>query len=244
MNTHVIIPAGGSGKRFGEGERKQFTQIQGEPMLNRVVRLFDEVGGISQIIVALPFDEFCRIQDESCPLYQSPRVNYVMGGITRSISVYQGFSHLQKCADHDVVLIHDAARPVIDGDLIRRVISSTPKMGAVIPVVPVADTIKEVDSDDVVVKTVNRDRLRSVQTPQGFLYSHLRKAYNTLDFKSETFTDEAMLMEALGIKVATVHGDPHNIKVTTPFDLQIVEELLKQRIEERIGCSQTHVVSV
>jgi 2-C-methyl-D-erythritol 4-phosphate cytidylyltransferase len=229
MKIHVIIPAGGSGSRFGQHERKQFLTLEGRSLLYRVIQVFHNLPMVAQILVPIPFDEFSRIHDNPESLYQSEKINYVMGGRTRSVSVYQGFSHLINCDENDVVLIHDAARPLLTTDLINNVINATKEFGVAIPAIAISDTIKKVNDDDVVNATVTRNQLRAVQTPQGFLYKHLHKAYETLDFRDEKYTDEAMLMEEINVPVKIIEGDKENLKITTPLDLIVAQEILKTR---------------
>ena len=160
-------------------------------------------------------------------LIKNQALRYISGGASRPSSVHQGFAALQNLQENDVILIHDGARPLVSTDLIQRVISGTLEYGAVIPGQELSDTIKQVNKLDQIDKTIARSNLRAVQTPQGFKAHLLSKAYNTLDFEDPQYTDESMLIEALGHQVNVVKGEPNNIKITHPIDLTLAEALLK-----------------
>lgn len=222
-SIYIIIPAGGSGSRYGNPVKKQFLELNGETLLTKTCNVFLSLSQIKQIVVSLPEED---LRHES--LLKDDRIQYVMGGQTRSDSVHRGYLALKDCQDTDLVLVHDAARPCLTPALIERVIKATLEYGAAIPAIAVSDTVKEVSENDFVTKTIQRNQLRSVQTPQGFLYGKLAMAYQKLDTTNAIFTDEAMLMEALGEKVKLVDGERENIKITTPFDKSLAEVLLNK----------------
>ncbi len=225
MNTHIIIPAGGSGIRFGGKDKKQFLTLGGESILNQVISLFDKLSFIKSVSVSLPFDEIDRqVENPDC-FYQSEKVHYMIGGKTRSASVYQGFIHLKKCQDDDVVLIHDAVRPLVSQSLVEKIIETTKVFGACVPALKMTDTVKRASRKNMVIETIPRHDLHAVQTPQGFLYGKLKEAYDSIDYRDGKYTDEAMLMELTGVPVKIVEGDVENIKITAPFDLKIAEEI-------------------
>lgn len=216
MNFYAIIPAAGLSERFG-GQKKQFVALGGKSLLERVVDVFLKVELFEKIVVCLPKgDQFVR----GTP----PSVEFVAGGASRAESVKNGFDHLSP-VDDDVVLIHDAARPLIDAELIRKVAEETKTKKAVIPVVSISDTVKEV-MDGHVLRTVDRKSLFAVQTPQGFSCALLSKVYKSNPDLGAQTTDEAMLVESLGYKVCVVEGQRTNIKVTTPEDLRLAEILI------------------
>ena len=216
----VIIPAGGSSIRFGGENKKQFLRIGEETILNRSIQAFLDFPGVVEVVVCLPKDEMGR-ED----LLAHELVKYVEGGATRSQSVSHGFKALNPTEDNHVVLIHDAARPLLTHDLIHRMVHATCEKGAAIPGTPVSDTIKEVDAEGRILRTVPRVDLRAVQTPQGFQYGLLKRAYETLPYEDESFTDESMLIEALGEPVVVVEGEKENIKITNRHDIEIAEIL-------------------
>lgn len=219
---HVIIPAGGSGQRFGSSTPKQFLVLGEDTLLNVTLKRFLAQSDVAQIVVSLPVEHL-----NHSSLLIDDRIDYVEGGQSRSESVYNGFQALKSVQPRDVVLVHDAARPFPSTSTIQSVAQSTQKVGSAIPVVPVTDTIKTKDDKGCVLKTIPRSELFAVQTPQGFLVQNLQKAYQDLDFASPTYTDESMLMEAIGVSVAMVEGNVENFKITAPFDLQIAESILE-----------------
>jgi 2-C-methyl-D-erythritol 4-phosphate cytidylyltransferase len=216
--TAVIVVAAGAGKRFGQ--RKQFVYLRGKPVLEWTLERFEAHEEIGSVVLVLP-DEQDR---KHYQLRYGKIVDVVRGGEERQDSVWQGFRLLDD-ARTELVLVHDGARPLVDGALISRVIARTRSSGAAVPVLPLEDTAKEVE-DGRVVRTVDRFRVLRAQTPQGFLYPVLKKALDAARRDRFYGTDEAMLVERVGLPVATVEGSPANIKITTPLDLRIAEALL------------------
>ncbi|MFP5071765.1 2-C-methyl-D-erythritol 4-phosphate cytidylyltransferase [Pseudonocardia nantongensis] len=214
----AVLPAAGSGVRLGAGAPKAFVELAGVSMLARAVDGVLASGVVGHVVVVVPVDQ---VPDAAGLLAGRP-VSVVPGGADRTSSVAAGLAAIGSGAE--VVLVHDAARPLTPAGVIRRVVDAV-RAGApaVIPVLPVIDTIKQVDADGVVMSTVDRSALRAVQTPQGFRADDLRRAHaGTPDPR----TDDAGLVEALGDPVATVEGDPLAFKVTTAWDLRIAELLL------------------
>ncbi|MBP2365355.1 2-C-methyl-D-erythritol 4-phosphate cytidylyltransferase [Pseudonocardia parietis] len=214
----AVVPAAGSGLRLGAGVPKAFVELVGVPMLVRAVDGLLASTAVDHVVVVVQGDQ---VGDASALLPGRP-VTVVEGGADRTASVAAGLAAIGP--DADVVLVHDAARPLTPAGVVERVVGAV-RAGApaVIPVLPVADTIKQVDDAGVVVSTVNRSALRAVQTPQGFRIADLRRAYaGTPDPR----TDDAGLVEAIGDPVATVPGDPLAFKVTTAWDLRIAELLI------------------
>jgi 2-C-methyl-D-erythritol 4-phosphate cytidylyltransferase len=154
----------------------------------------------------------------------SGRVVLVAGGEERQDSVRRG---LEALGDADVVLVHDAARPLVPRRVIDAVIDATLRSGAAVPVVPVADTVKRVESDGAVGETLPRDDLRLAQTPQGFRTGLLRAAYARAEREGFRGTDDASVVERAGGRVVVVPGSPRNLKITTPEDLRLAEALLR-----------------
>lgn len=220
-NFYAIIPAGGIGKRFGGDTKKQFLKIAGKTLLQRTVDVFLESNLFKKIVVCLPADDISSQGN----LPEASTIAYVEGGSTRAESVFNGFNHIQ-AEDDDVVVIHDAVRPLLDVALIQRVADKARSKGSAIPVVPISDTVKRIDRG-CVQQTLNRENLYGAQTPQGFVSRILKKGYAQLGLSNGNWTDEAMLVESIGEKIYIVEGDPKNIKVTTPIDLKIGEILIK-----------------
>lgn len=214
----AIIVAAGAGKRFGR--MKQFVYLRGKPVLEWTLERFQSHEEVGSIVLVLP-DEQDR---KHYQLRYSKIVDVVRGGEERQDSVWQGFRLLDGAAA-GLVLIHDGARPLVDAPLISRVIAEARAGGAAVPVVPLEDTVKEVE-DGRIVGTLDRSRNFRIQTPQGFLYPVLKKALDAARHDRFYATDEAALVERVGLPIRAVEGDPRNIKITTPLDLKIAEALL------------------
>ncbi|MBI2340390.1 MAG: 2-C-methyl-D-erythritol 4-phosphate cytidylyltransferase [Deltaproteobacteria bacterium] len=216
-NFYAIIPAAGIGKRFGGSVKKQFLGLGGRSLLEWSVGAFLKTKRFQRIVVCLPVDELVSISGKT----DSPEVIYVAGGITRAQSVKKGFEVL-KASDEDMILVHDAVRPLVGVDLILRVAVATKERGPTVPVTRLNDTIKEI-KEGIVSKTIDRSSLFAVQTPQGFPAGVLKRIYQKLSRDDPCWTDEAMMAEAIGEKVYAVEGERRNIKVTTTEDLRIAE---------------------
>ena len=216
--TSAIIVAAGAGKRFGEP--KQFAYVRAKPVLEWTLERFEAHPEVEAVVLVLPDEQDLK----HYRMRYGKILDIVRGGEKRQDSVWQGFRLLTAAAP-EVVLVHDGARPLVGPDLISRVIAAARAVGAAVPVVPIEDTIKEV-RDGRVAGTVDRTRLARAQTPQGFRYDVLKKALDAARRDRFYGTDEAALVERLGLAVAAVAGDPRNIKITTPLDIPIAEALL------------------
>jgi len=212
--NYAIIPAAGTGTRFGGQVKKQFLELKGRSLLEWVLDEFVESGVFSKIVV-------CTHLNEVSDRLKSFGVDFIEGGATRFESIKKGFEFLSPQTD-DIILIHDAARPVITKELIKQVAQRTSELGAVIPVTALHDTIKEVNGTQVV-RTIDRSILKAVQTPQGFKAAYLSAVYDSARGDLSRYTDEAKALEELGLNVYTVPGDAKNIKVTTAEDLKLAE---------------------
>jgi 2-C-methyl-D-erythritol 4-phosphate cytidylyltransferase len=220
--VHVIIPAGGRSLRFSGDIKKQFLVLESKTVLDHTILAFLGVENLVQIVVALPEADLKTEQDQN----QNKSVRFVVGGESRAQSVYQAFLALSKAQDQDIVLIHDAARPLVDRYVILRVIQAVSEYGAAIPGVAVSDTIKAMGQDGFITETLERSGLRAAQTPQGFFYEHLKAAYTIPNALTDQYTDEAMLVEKMGVRVKIVEGSPQNLKITTPFDFEVAKVLV------------------
>lgn len=214
----AIIVAAGAGKRFGQ--MKQFVYLRGKPVLEWTLERFQAHEEVGSIILVLP-DEQDR---KHYQMRYGKIVDVVRGGDERQDSVWQGFRLLDG-AKTGLVLVHDGARPLVDGLLISRVAAEARTAGAAVPILPLEDTAKEVQ-DGRIIKTIDRLKIFRVQSPQAFLYPVLKQALEAARRDRFYGTDEAMLVERVGLPVRTVEGDPRNVKITTPLDLKIAEALL------------------
>lgn len=216
-DTIAIVPAAGSGERLGAGVPKAFVELGGRTLLEWAVDGLLGSGVIDRVVVAVPVD---RVASTAALL--GDRALVVAGGAERHESVRLA---LDAVGEPDYVVIHDAARPLTPVGQIRRVVGALlDGAGAVIPVLPVADTIKAVDSDGAVLGTPQRSGLRAAQTPQGFAVELLRRAHRQAG--GLAVTDDSALVENLGAPVRTVPGDPLAFKVTTPLDLRLARAVL------------------
>mgnify|MGYP002852553450 CR=1 FL=1 len=216
MKSYAIIVAGGKGLRMGGDVPKQFLPIDGKPILMHTIEAFRKAIDDIEIVLVLPADqhdywqELCR-DTSFCP----PR-HVVSGGATRFLSVKAGLSLLPN--DEDAVVgIHDGVRPFVSAETIRRCYEAAAKGKAVVPVVPVVETIRQILPDGKSI-TRPRDEYRLVQTPQTFPLALLKRAYEQP--YCETFTDDASVVEAMGEEILMVEGNRENIKITTPSDLR------------------------
>lgn len=214
----AIIVAAGAGKRFGEP--KQFAYLRAKPVLEWTLERFQAHPEVEAIVLVLPDEQDLK----HYRMRYAKILDIVRGGEKRQDSVWQGFRLLTASAP-ELVLVHDGARPLVSVDLISRVIAAARADGAAVPVLRIEDTIKEV-RDGRVAGTVDRTFLVRAQTPQGFTYDVLKKAMEAARRDRFTGTDEAALVERVGLPVTAVAGDPRNIKITTPVDIPIAEALL------------------
>ncbi len=216
-----VVVAAGRGERFGGDAPKQFEQIGGASLIALSVRALASGAGVTGVVVVVPEDEIARRGEE---VRRLPGVQaVVVGGRTRAASVRRGLEPVRESA---FVLVHDAARPLASAGLVNAVIEATREHGAAVPVIPVADTIKEADGSGFVARTIDRARLRLAQTPQGSRTSWLVEALDRAEAEGVEITDEASALERAGRNVRLVTGDPANVKVTTREDLSAVRRSL------------------
>ncbi|MGN0041843.1 MULTISPECIES: 2-C-methyl-D-erythritol 4-phosphate cytidylyltransferase [unclassified Rhodococcus (in: high G+C Gram-positive bacteria)] len=215
-----IIPAAGRGVRLGEELPKAFVELDGRTMLDRAVEAMLDSGEVDRVVVVVPPELAATPPAELVRPPFSERVLVVAGGAERADSVRAGLA----CAgDARFVLVHDAARVLTPPEMFTRVVAELRRgSDAVIPVLPVTDTIKSVDAEGAVTGTPDRATLRAVQTPQGFDVALLARANTDVG----DATDDAGLVERLGERVDTVAGDPLAFKITTPLDLVLARALL------------------
>ena len=222
--TAVIVPAAGRGERLGPGAPKALRTLAGQPILLHAVRNLATARGLDLIVVAVP-EESC---EEARALLQGIDIpiTIVSGGDTRQDSVARALLALP--SEVDVVLVHDAARPLVPSEVVDRVVGAV-RAGAqaVIPTLGVVDTVKEVDGDGVVRATLDRARLQAVQTPQGFARDVLQRAHAASD--GGDATDDAGMVERMGVIVQTVPGHEEAFKITRPLDLVLAEAILARR---------------
>jgi 2-C-methyl-D-erythritol 4-phosphate cytidylyltransferase len=222
MKSLVILVAAGRGERMGGGRPKAFLELAGEALVLRAARVFDRAPSVGRIVAVVPADEVSAARALLAPVGKVSAV--VPGGERRQDSVREGLRQAPAGFD-GVVLVHDAARPLVEVDLVEAVAGAAGAAGAAVPVLPVVDTVKRV-RDGLVVETLDREALGSAQTPQGFRFAVLAEAYEAAFRDGVTVTDEATAVERLGAPVRAVPGSPRNRKITTREDLAWAEGVL------------------
>ncbi len=225
-NIGIVIPAAGQGRRMGKSINKQFLNLLGKPILYHTIKSFLDWGKAAEIVVVLNSEEFHHFNDKIKRLFSNMNTRIITadGGKSRKESVYNGIKSFSR--DLEYVMIHDGARPLITIDLIESTYQAVKKFKAVSCGVKVKDTIKIVD-ESFSRKTLNRDSLRAIQTPQAFKTDLIISAHE--NYLKETALDDASLVEELGKEVYIINGDYNNLKITTAEDLKPAEMILKER---------------
>jgi 2-C-methyl-D-erythritol 4-phosphate cytidylyltransferase len=233
LSVIAVVPAAGIGKRFGSGTNKPFHNLSGKPLLAWSLQVLESVKDVVEIIPVLKVEDM----DEGIDIFEQYGFSKIKkiapGGKERQDSVYSGLKLIE---DKDcVVLIHDGVRPLIEQSLVEKIIRHmSDSMGdqedcdGIIPGVPLKDTIKE-SAGDIVKKTLKRDSLWAIQTPQAFLYERIMRAYETAIKESFYSTDDAALIERDNGRMKIITGSYTNIKITTPEDLAIAEFFLSRK---------------
>jgi 2-C-methyl-D-erythritol 4-phosphate cytidylyltransferase len=222
----AVIPAAGSGMRMGLEEAKQYLEIDGKPLLVHTLRTFQECHAVDSIIIVVPEKDVDYCLHQMVPRYQLSKVYKVIsGGERRQDSVRNG---IEAVADScRWVLIHDGVRPFVSTELIEKVIKAARRYRAVITGLPVTETIKRVDSNANVLETIERNDLWLIQTPQIFGREDIHLAHQEALKRGWTeATDDAFLVEKMGISAKIIEGEERNIKITTSHDLQVARFLL------------------
>jgi len=219
----VVIVAGGSSTRTAGAELKQFRWVAGKPMLLHSLQTFMARPDVVSVVCVIP-REF--VPDPPPWIFQCDvdRLLLSIGGSTRTESVRNGLEDLPDEAS--IALVHDAARPLVDDAMIDRVVAGVRAGHCVVPTLPVVDTIKAVDDDGRVVQTLDRERLRRVQTPQGFPRAVIHRVHREAKAAGVSATDDAALCERLGVPVMTVAGSERAMKVTEEADFDRIEALV------------------
>lgn len=230
MNTYAILPAAGIGTRMAADKPKQFLLLAGIPVLVHTLRTFLSIECIAEIVLSVQPGEI----DNVCALLKdfglTARIRIVAGGENRQQSVANGLAALT-ASDDDIVLVHDAVRPLIDAATIERTIDAVIAHGAAIVGLPAIDTIKQVERTAhgaLITATIPREYIVLAQTPQGFRYGILRRSFDEASADGFTGTDESSVVERAGHSVAVVPGSARNFKVTQPGDLELAEFYLQR----------------
>lgn len=237
MKVIAIIPAAGLGTRMASAPAakqkkpvasKQFMELRGTPVLVHTLRKFASSPEVAEIFIALRKTEIAPFRarlERELPETRKKKTVLLEGGENRQQSVANALAAVAAHAD-DIVLVHDAVRPFLNDEIIRSVIAAAAKYGAAITGVPAVDTVKQVErtAEGAIIKaTIPREKIVMAQTPQGFRYGVLKRAFDEAEADGFVGTDEASLVERSGHQVAVVMGSPRNMKITTPADLELAE---------------------
>lgn len=224
----ALIPAAGMGKRMGKAVAKQFLLLGDKPLLAHTLLAFQRAPEIDEIIPILSEEDMESCLGDIIERYHITKVKtLVVGGKERQDSVFHGLQKIGK--DAAVVLVHDGVRPFVTSEMIREAVDLAKKGECVAVGVPIKDTIKEVDDKKIVLRTLERGRLWAIQTPQAFPVKILKRAYEESQKHKIHGTDDATLVERAGGTVRVIMGSYENIKITTPEDLILAEEILRRR---------------
>jgi 2-C-methyl-D-erythritol 4-phosphate cytidylyltransferase len=227
MKTSVIIPAAGLGTRIGGEKPKQFLELNGIPILIKTIKLFDNIEEVESIIVPV-HSEWHTYTKELVEKFDCKKVKEVtIGGKRRQESIHSNLN-LPQIQESELILIHDAVRPFASQKLIRKLIEEAEEYGAVIPAIKPNDTIKEKNNKGFITKTLDRNKLVQVQTPQVYWKEIVIDAYEKAGNSGYDGTDSAALVEFAGYKVFAIEGEETNFKITSKMDLEFAEFLAKK----------------
>jgi len=228
MKVVALIVAAGRGSRMGAKERKPYLMLAGKPILAHTLSEFERCSLIDETVLIVAKDD---AEHAGVSMLETPEFKKVsriiVGGLKRQESVWEGLKALKN--DSELVMVHDGVRPYVSQEVLEKSIHETFSCGATIAAVPVKDTIKMVSERKEVLETLDRDKVWMVQTPQTFRQDILKMAFEKA-FKDRFYgTDDASLVERIGVKVKVIPGSYENIKITTPEDLVLGEAILKRR---------------
>jgi len=227
MRILAIVLAGGAGKRMGAPTNKQFLLLDNKPIIAHTLQVFEECKPVDGVYLVVNQKDLPIIQEEILETYRFSKViKLVIGGRLRQDSVKNGLDAIENPCD--IVIIHDGARPFISPSFVKKGIYLMEMFDAIIPALPVKDTIKVISKEGFVLKTLERDSLWQVQTPQTFKYDLITKAYREGMAKKLYGYDDATFLESMGKKVKVIEGSPYNIKITTPEDLIMARGILSE----------------
>lgn len=222
MDKYAVIVAGGKGLRMGNAVAKQFLPLAGKPVLYYTIKTFIDAYADIKLVLVLPEEQLSYAQMVLQAFPDRVDMTIVTGGETRFHSVQNG---LKEVSDNAIVFVHDGVRPLVSVQLIRACYEQAVEKGSAIPAIPVADSMRMVDGDNS--SPVNRQHMRSIQTPQTFRIDILLPAFQ--QEYTDAFTDEATVVEAYGAQVYLIEGEKRNIKLTTPEDMMIAEIMLREK---------------
>ncbi|NJD01742.1 MAG: 2-C-methyl-D-erythritol 4-phosphate cytidylyltransferase [Ruminiclostridium sp.] len=225
----ALIAAAGKGSRMNMDINKQYIEVGGKPILARTIEIFEDCGQVGEIILVVNSNDIVYCKQNIVDVFGFRKVTAIVaGGDTRQASVYNGL--LQLDGNCGIVLIHDGARPFVSEESVAESIAIAREFGAACVAVPVKDTIKSADDNDIVQETLERSRLWSIQTPQTFRYGLILDAHKKALEAGFSGTDDAVLVERLGHPLRLVYGSYYNIKITTEEDLILAEAIAEKEM--------------
>jgi 2-C-methyl-D-erythritol 4-phosphate cytidylyltransferase len=224
MKKIALIVAAGNGSRMNLETPKQFLLLKKKPILYYTIQSFLNAYDDMEIILVLPEEHIARGQEIIDGYFDNSKFRFCAGGRTRFHSVQNGLALIPDEKER-IIFVHDGVRCLLTSELIKRCYENAIEFGTAIPATPCKDSVRIVEEKENTV--LNRDKIKLIQTPQTFHSKILLPAFN-IDYKDQ-FTDEATVVEAFGLKVHLVEGEPNNIKITTPVDLYVAEKLLEEK---------------
>ncbi len=228
MKTVAIIPTGGSGKRLGADIAKQYLFLNELPVLVHTLLAFQQTNAISDVVLVVPQDDIAFVRRQIVEKYGLTKVTTIVaGGKERQDSVRNGLRAI--AGGCDIVIVHDGVRPLVTEEMIIQVATAATEGSAASMGVKAKDTIKETNDENIVASTLPRHHLWQTQTPQAFQYDILCRAYEAAENDQHYGTDDASLVERIGINVQMIAGSYRNIKITTPEDLIMAEAFMKEK---------------
>ena len=228
MLVSAIIVAAGKGIRMDDNVRKQYLLLDNRPLISHTIEVFDECNIIDEIFLVVPEEDFvfCNENILNQQNFQK-KVSLVPGGVRRQDSVYNGLLAIDNIIDDSIIVIHDGVRPFIRSEQLTECITCATDYDACIFGIPAYDTLKRVNSSGFIEDTIERNTIWLAQTPQAFKYNLIRRAHENAIRAGINGTDDAMLVEQLGIRVKVVTGSRCNIKITTREDLLLARAMVK-----------------
>ena len=239
IRAAAVIAAGGTGTRMNAGVPKQFLEISGKPVLLHTVEKISSIEEVAEIVIALPPEYIPEASEILRQLPAGADIRCVAGGANRQESVRAGVASVR--SDPDIIMVHDAVRPLCDRELMRRVLEAASKKGAAIPGLPAMETIQRVARTGRVLSTPPREELYAIQTPQAFHAGILKSALDRAHASGFLGTDESSVVRWAGHPVYVVEGSPDNIKITRPLDMQIAGLLLSRRKGDLPAMNETQL---
>lgn len=237
----VIFPAAGRGKRMGLGFNKIFTELSGKPILIQTLLTFSRCSCVNELIIAVDASEVDAVKKVLSKIPKLKPFKVVSGGSERQYSVYNGLMAVS--AESDIVLVHDAARPLVSERIIQNVVDEVMMSGSAVCAVPVKDTTAVINEMGFIDSVPDRSTLWAIQTPQGFRKDILLEAHKKAQEDQFLGTDEASLVRRTSHAVKLVMGDYDNIKITTPTDLFFAESLFGHKTAQHVKLKMSSLIS-